>query len=394
MDSDQGSPENRASKKKKGFTIFGAVTLAGLAVLFFYQGYAKTHLKTDDAFVEGAIHIISSRVPGTIRSVLVRNNQPVNTGDMLVELEKEILSQRLAEARASYEAEKKRLEEKKLFVEAKRTGIEAARAALDKTLSSRTELQTMVSVRAAEVSASAASKGQAEVDLARAESLLRKEVIPQERYDRTKTRYDGAQAALDAAGNRKLQSEVALKAHESSIRQARAALKVEKTLFLQNQVGIETQQEIVRKRQAQMELAKLNLSYTDITAPAAGSVTRRSVEMGNQVQVGQPLMTIVSLKSAYIVANYKETRLKYIKPGQVVKIRIDAYPNKKFTGRVDSIMAGTGAAFSLFPPENASGNYVKVVQRVPVKIVFDNLAEAREFLRVGMSVVPTVLTKR
>ncbi len=394
MDNDQGSPENRANKKKKGFAIFGAVTLAGLAILFFYRGYSKTHLKTDDAFVEGAIHIISSRVPGTIRSVLVRNNQPVKTGDMLVELEREILSQKLAEALASYEAERKRLEERKLLVEAKKTGIEAVRAGLDKALFSRAELKTTVSVRAAEVSASAASKGQAELDLARAESLLEKEVIPKERYDRTKTRYDGAQAALDAAVRRKLQSEVALKAHESSIRQARAALKVEKTLFLQNQVGIETQKEIVRRQQARMELAKLNLSYTDITAPTAGNVTRKSVEVGNQVQVGQPLMTIVSLKSAYIVANYKETRLKYIKPGQVVKIRIDAYPDKKFTGRVDSIMAGTGAAFSLFPPENASGNYVKVVQRVPVKIVFDNLAEAREFLRVGMSVVPTVLTKR
>jgi membrane fusion protein (multidrug efflux system) len=104
-------------------------------------------------------------------------------------------------------------------------------------------------------------------------------------------------------------------------------------------------------------------------------------------------MSVVSLESAYIVANYKETRLQHIKPGLAVRIRIDAYPSKKFTGKVDSIMAGTGAAFSMFPAENASGNYVKVVQRVPVKIVFDNLEETRGFLRVGMSVVPTILTK-
>lgn len=393
MENGQGPPENRAAKKKKGFAIFGVIVLAGLTVLFFFRGYSKTHIKTDDAFVEGAIHIISSRVPGTIKSVLVRNNQSVNTGDMLVELEKEILSQKLIEAQAFFEAEKKRLEEKKLLVEAKKAGIEAARAAFDKVLSSKAELQAMVSVRAAEVSARAASREQAELDLARAENLLKKEVIPKERYDRAKTRHDGALASLDAALKLKLQSEVALEVHESSIRQVRAALEVEKTLFLQSQTGIETQQEIVRRRQAQMEMAKLSLSYTDVKAPAAGKVTRRSVEVGNQVQVGQPLMSVVSLESAYIVANYKETRLQHIKPGLAVRIKIDAYPSKKFTGKVDSIMAGTGAAFSMFPAENASGNYVKVVQRVPVKIVFDNLEEAREFLRVGMSVVPTVLTK-
>jgi len=393
MENGQRPPENRAAKKKKGFAIFGVIVLAGLTVLFFFRGYSKTHIKTDDAFVEGAIHIISSRVPGTISSVLVRNNQPVNTGDMLVELEKEILSQKLVEAQASFEAEKKRLEERKLLVEAKKAGIEAARASFDKVLSSKAELQAMVSVRAAEVSARSASRKQAELDLDRAENLLKKEVIPKERYDRAKTRHDGAQASLEAALKLKLQSEVALKAHESSIRQVRATLEAEKTLFLQSQTSIETQQEIVRRRQAQMEMAKLSLSYTDVKAPAAGKVTRRSVEVGNQVQVGQPLMSVVSLESAYIVANYKETRLQHIKPGLAVKIRIDAYPNKKFTGKVDSIMAGTGSAFSLFPAENASGNYVKVVQRVPVKIVFDNLEETRGFLRVGMSVVPTILTK-
>lgn len=393
-ENDQVSREIRAAKKKKGFAIFGAIALSGLTALFLFRGYSKTHLKTDDAFVEGAIHIISSRVPGTVKSVLAGNNQSVNTGDRLVELDKDILTQKLAEARASYEAEKKRLEEKKLLVEAKGTGVVAAQASLDRALSSRAELQAMVSVREAEVSARTASREQAKIDLARAGNLLEKEVIPKERFDKVKTRHDGAQAALDAAIKLKLQSEIALKAHESSIRQARAVLDAEKTLLLQNRTGIETQQEIVRRRQAQLELASLNLSYTDITAPAAGSVTRRSVEVGNQVQVGQPLMSVVSLENAYIVANYKETRLQNIKPGQVVKIRIDAYPGKKFTGKVDSIMAGTGAAFSLFPPENASGNYVKVVQRVPVKIVFDDLGEARKYLRVGMSVVPTILTEQ
>ena len=141
------------------------------------------------------------------------------------------------------------------------------------------------------------------------------------------------------------------------------------------------------------EQVRLNLSYTNITSPADGLVTRKSVEIGNQLQTGQPIMSVVSMKNAYVVANYKETRLHLIKAGQNVRLRLDAYPDIKFTGKVDSIMAGTGAAFSLFPPENASGNYVKVVQRVPVKIVFDDLKKAEPYLRVGMSVVPTILTR-
>jgi membrane fusion protein (multidrug efflux system) len=156
---------------------------------------------------------------------------------------------------------------------------------------------------------------------------------------------------------------------------------------------VKTQGEKIKKHNAIFEQARLNLSYTRITSPADGLVTRKSVEIGNQLQAGQPIMSVVSMKNAYVVANYKETRLHLIQPGQRVRLKLDAYPGKKFTGRVDSIMAGTGSAFSLFPPENASGNYVKVVQRVPVKIVFDDLKEAEPYLRIGMSVVPTILTR-
>ena len=148
-----------------------------------------------------------------------------------------------------------------------------------------------------------------------------------------------------------------------------------------------------RHRPGQVEMAQLRLTYTSVTAPADGFVTRMSAEIGNTVQAGQPLMSLVSLDDAFVVANYKETRIERILPGQKVTMKIDAYPGLKFTGRVDSIMAGTGASFTLFPPENASGNYVKVVQRVPVKITFDNLEKAKPYLRIGLSVVPTILTE-
>ncbi len=149
----------------------------------------------------------------------------------------------------------------------------------------------------------------------------------------------------------------------------------------------------VRAASQQLKIAQTNLGYTKMYAPADGYVTQKSVEDGNQIQAGQPLMAVVALDDIWVVANYKETQLKGVKTGQRVLIKIDTYPGRGFTGKVDSIMAGTGAVFSLFPPENALGNYVKVVQRVPVKIVFDSTADERHILRIGMSCIPTIIVK-
>lgn len=149
----------------------------------------------------------------------------------------------------------------------------------------------------------------------------------------------------------------------------------------------------VRLAEEQLRQAELNLSYTSITAPANGSVTRKSVQTGNQVQAGQPLMAIVDLESLWVVANFKETQMERIRPGQKVVFTVDSYPGKTFNGVVDSIMAGTGASFSLFPAENATGNFVKVVQRIPVKIRIAEGSDPGRLLRVGMSVEPTVLAK-
>jgi membrane fusion protein (multidrug efflux system) len=149
----------------------------------------------------------------------------------------------------------------------------------------------------------------------------------------------------------------------------------------------------VKLAEEQLRQAELNVGYTRVIAPAAGYITRKSVQTGNQVKDGQPLMAVVELDNLYIVANYKETEMEHIRPGQPVRITVDAYSGSVLTGKVDSIMAGTGVSFSLFPAENATGNYVKIVQRIPVKIVLDPGADKDHLLRVGMSVVPTVLAK-
>lgn len=283
------------SKKKKAFLIVGVVVAVGLMIGYFYNSYRSTHISTDDAFIEGNIHTISARIGGSVRTVAVTDNQRVDRGDLLVELDP-----------ADY-----------------RSKAEAARANL--------ELQR-------------ATLRLAESERKRAKALYDQDAGSADRYDK-------------AASN-----------HEISQAQVKLA-------------------------EEQLRLTELNLGYTRVIAPAAGYITRKSVQTGNQVKDGQPLMAVVDLDTLYIIANYKETEMEHIHPGQPVRITVDAYPGKVFTGKVDSIMAGTGVSFSLFPAENATGNYVKVVQRIPVKIALDPGADKDRRLRVGMSVVPTVLAK-
>jgi membrane fusion protein (multidrug efflux system) len=205
----------------------------------------------------------------------------------------------------------------------------------------------------------------------RGEKLFKREVIPKEQLDRLKT---------------------ARRIAESQQREADENLK--RALSEAGLGGKGGAKAKVLERKAQLNEAELQLSYTKIYAPRDGYITRKSIETGANIQAGQSLMALVPLQDAWITANYKERQITYIRPGQKVDFSVDAYPGRTFRGRVDSIMAGTGAAFSLLPPENATGNYVKVVQRIPVKIAIDNSSDPGHLLRVGMSVVPTVLTGR
>ena len=173
-------------------------------------------------------------------------------------------------------------------------------------------------------------------------------------------------------------------------------MEAQKSLIRQLEAAAAPQLALIRQREALVEKARLNLGYTTILAPAEGYVTKRSAEVGNQVQAGQPLLAVVPLaqEKIWVTANYKETELKDVRPGQKVELRVDTYPGKVFRGRVNSIMAGTGSVFSLFPPENATGNYVKIVQRIPVRITLEEGSDPDHLLRVGMSVVPTILVER
>jgi membrane fusion protein, multidrug efflux system len=305
--------------------------------------HTQANISTDNAFIEAHLHTIAARVAGRVEHVAVDDNQFVRKGELLFEIEP-----------ADY-----------------RIKVAAAAAALDVTLNETSGDYARVELSRAELQQSRAKLEQAESDLKRGQALFDREVVPREHLERLETAAKVAVALVTEKEEnfKRFQAEAGLGSTGS--KEAKAA-----------------------QRQAQLDEAGLHLEYTRVTAPADGYVTRKSIEPGNFVQIGQPVMVLVTLEDSWITANYKESQLTHIKPGQKVEFLMDAYPGKKFTGRVESIMAGTGAAFSLLPPENATGNYVKVVQRIPLRIAIDRSSDPEQLLRAGMSVVPTVITGR
>jgi membrane fusion protein (multidrug efflux system) len=385
------APVPKGRKRLIGFAVIGVLVVGVLIARDRYLRYNHTHVSTDDAYVEGTIYAVAPRVPGTVVKVNAAVNQRVRAGEVLVELEPDIARERLAEAEAALQAESLRGGELAAVRAGAGTRIAAAEANLARVLASREELAAAVAVREADLRSRAVLLAQAETDLARAASLFEKKVLPRDRFEQAQTAAASAREAVATAREQQKQAEIALANHATSVAQARAAVAVEKSALGQNEAAQRTHAEQVKGRESQVAIAKLTLSYTTLVAPADGYVTKKAVEVGNQVQAGQPLMAVVSMRDLSIVANYKETQIHSVKPGLPVRIRVDALPDREFTGKVQSVMAGTGSAFSLFPPENASGNYIKVVQRIPVKIVLDPNQGAEELLRVGMSVNPTIL---
>jgi membrane fusion protein (multidrug efflux system) len=359
--------EKSSNRKRKiaAFIIFPVLIVIGAVVLILYREYKATHLSTDDAFVDGRIHVVASKIPGTVKVLHVNDNQFVKMNDLILEVNPADYDVRVKDARAGLETEKKKLSE-----------IQNRTDTVKKQL---TEIIASLEAARANVELQKANLNLAKVNLERSEALLKKEVIPRQQYDNSKTAYEVAVAQVKAA--------------RDLAKQLEASLGTQRALIKQTEASLPTQKAQIRQKEAILKGAELNLSYTKIYAPADGYITKRTVEVGNQIQAGQPLMAVVPLaqEDIWVTANYKETQLEKVRPGQKVEIKVDTFPGKKFYGRVDSIMSGTGAAFSLLPPENATGNYVKVVQRIPVKIILDPGTDPSHTLRIGMSVVPTIL---
>ncbi|MGA2029454.1 MAG: HlyD family secretion protein [Verrucomicrobiota bacterium] len=340
-------PRKKVSKLKYLAGMAGLVFF--VVIIFYYFHFVAPYESTDDAFIDGYVTMISPRVPGQVTRLLVTDNQEVKEGDVLVEIDPRDYEASLSQAQADLAAASSQSDQSQAQVKVSEAKVAQAQAA----------------VTAAEAEAQRAND-----DLKRYQSVESRAV--------SKSAVDLAQAqARSAAAN--------LAAAYSQTNAAEAEVVLSEAV-------IETATAAVQQAEAKLQQAELNLSYTKIIAPMDGRVTARTVQAGNYVQPGQALLALVP-KDVWVVANFKETQLTYMKPGQPVELTVDAYPKRKFKGKVDSLQAGTGARFSLLPPENAVGNYIKVVQRVPVKIVFDEELPTNLDIAPGMSVVPNVKVK-
>ena len=362
MEENKEKPNNRR-KKIAAIIIFPVLIVIGAVMLFLYREYKATHISTDDAFVDGRVHAIASKIPGTVKAIHVNDNQFVKRGGPILEIDPIDYDVRVKEAQAGLETEIAKLSEI-------RDKVDTAKKQLAGIMASMEEARANLELQEANLR-------QAEVDFKRAESLLKKAVIPREQYDKAKTTYDVAVAQVKAAKER--------------IKQLEASLETQKAVVKQTETSLIPQQAQIQQKEATLKGTELSKSYTIIYSPSDGYIAKKSVETGNQIQPGQSLMAVVPLNDIWITANYKETQLERVKLGQKVRIIVDTYPGKVFYGKVESVQAGTGAVFSLFPPENATGNYVKIVQRIPVKIILDQDTDPSHNLRIGMSVVPTIL---
>ncbi len=428
--------------KRRGVIIIAAVVLL-LGAIFGvrYWLYSRSHESTDDAFIDGHIIQVSPKVSGYVAKIYVNDNQQVKEGDLIAELDARDYEVKLQQAKAALDAGLAKEHEAKTNVTLTRAtssaAVQQARAAVQKSRSDVTSsragaaslrsraneaasaistAQANLAQTQAQVVAAQADVTRANADVARYRELYAKDEISQQRLVQAETTANTAAAQLEAARQRVVAAEA--RVNEARAAQAAAAQTAQQA---QSQIGgaqanvnealgrlaqanaapqqvavsqaqAETAGATTEQLRAQVAQAELELSYTKIYAPESGRVTRKSVEEGALVQVGQPLLAIVP-GDVWVTANFKENQIGRMTPGQSVEITVDAYPDKTFKGHVDSIQAGTGARFSLIPPENATGNYVKVVQRVPVKIVFDEPPDPKHMLAPGMSVVPEVRVK-
>ncbi|HKI87009.1 MAG TPA: HlyD family secretion protein [Thermoanaerobaculia bacterium] len=376
--------------------------LAGIAVAFVVLAvswyYFSTHETTDDAQIDGHIVAIAPRVGGMVTTVHVNDNQTVKKGDLLVEIDPEDYQIALERAQAEYAAAEGALSAAEAGVpitsQSTASGLSTADAQLASVRSAYRSAAKEVAAAEARLEAARARAKQASDDLARMKKLIAKQEISQQQYDAAQSQATTAAAAVSEAEQGVAIAEGHQQQAASAVASAQAAVSKartgpqEVTVSKAQQTSAEAR---VKQAKAALDQAKLNLQRTKITAPMDGVVSKKSVEVGELVRSDQPLMALVPLSDIWVTANFKETELKNMRPGQRARISVDAY-DRTYRGHVESIAPATGAKFSLLPPENASGNYVKVVQRVPVKIVLDKGQDPERLLRPGMSVEATVIT--
>jgi membrane fusion protein (multidrug efflux system) len=405
--------------------IAAVLVLLAAAAGGWYYVASRHRVTTDDAHIEGSVVVVSARVPGPVARVLARDNQEVREGELLVEIDTRDYEIRVQQARAALamaeaaeraavtevpmtrETAASRIEQTRAAVEAARVAVEMGRAQVAETRARVEGRQAAVAAARADAAVAEASLDKARRDLERMARLAAQGLVSTQEHDAAQTADRAAAATLEAARRRLAQAEreaeqaaaevrtreLAADQAERRAREARAHLAEAQSNRAQvpmKEAGAGRAAASVEQARADVAAAELQLAKTRVVAPADGVVSKKTVEPGQLVQPGQPLLAVVPLHGIWVVANFKETQVGRIRPGQRVTVSVDTFPDRVFHGAVDSISAGTGARFSMLPPENATGNWVKVVQRVPVKVLLDGYRPNPHILRPGMSATVTV----
>jgi membrane fusion protein (multidrug efflux system) len=389
-------------KKSRKWIIIGVVVLVAIiAGLYFW--HASGYEDTDDAQVDGNLYQVSARVAGQVVHVDVEDEQKVNAGDPIAELDPRDLQVAVTQAQADLASAKADYVEATTNVPITstnaRTSVSTSTSSVLGSQASVLQAEANVSAGQARVAQAKANATKAQLDVERYTPLVAKDVISKQQFDAAVATAQATQAALAEAersvGANQDQVKLAQEQLQQSKDQQRQSANNAPQQIKEQQARADAAFAEVQQAQAKLDQAQLNLSYGKIVAPISGIVSKKNVSVGDNLSIGQSLLTIVPLTDLWVTANFKETQLDKMKPGQYVKLEVDALDGRKFTGKVTQIGGATGSRLSLFPPENATGNYVKVVQRIPVRIDFTNLAQENKdyALRPGMSVTPTVTVK-
>ena len=415
--------EEKAAEKEKTeavktnggrWRLGGVVLVAVVLIAGFLWLRSRGKETTDDAQVDGHITQIAPRVGGTITKVHVTNNQAVKAGEVLAEIDPrdyqnalDRVRAELADAVATAAAARTGVPiaqvETRSGVSTASGGVQQAEAAVAGAEREIQVAQANLVVAQARLREKEATATRSARDVERLRGLVEKDEISQQQFDAAVAAADSAKAAADAARSEVTAAQGGIPVAEQraaaargAAAQSRAGLATAQTAPQQLQVTearATSADARVRQAESAVKQAELNLEYTTIKAPTAGVVSRKSMEPGQVIQPGQPLLALVDLDDVWVTANFKESQLAKMRPGQKATIDVDALGGKEFRGHIDSIAAATGAKFSLLPPENATGNYVKVVQRIPVRIFFEPGQDPERLLRPGMSVTPTVTVR-
>ena len=380
------------------FLVIGIV-LAVAAVLLYR--YLASYESTDDAEIDGYIYPVSSRVPGYVVRVTADNNQFVPAGTVLAQLDPKDFDVAVANAKATLANVRSASEAARINVPLTSVNtssqLSSAQSDVENVQASLTAAERQFDAAQATLRQAEANDLKAQDDVTRYKPLAEKDEIPQQQYIQAVDSQKATAAAIEAARASAAAAEQAVTGARTRVAQAEAQLHYAETRPQQislQQSRAQAADAEAEQAQAALQQAQLNLQYTTIVAPISGIVGQRTAQPGQNLSPGQQLMTIVPLDSdnIWVTANFKETQLTYMQPGQPVKISVDTY-GRSYDGHVLNIGGATGSRYSLLPPENATGNYVKVVQRIPVKIVFEKGQDPQHLLRVGMSVEPKVRIK-